>query len=233
VDAEAEAEIGWLVEVVEAVRSLKGEMNVAAAKPPLTFVAPDALTVARIARHRDLLLTLARASEVTTAEAAPEGAVTLVSGGATVALTLAGIIDLSAERARLAREIAADLAKLEPMNRLLQGDVGSGKTAVAVYALLAAVATPVPTAEGVTQPAGGPATTPVASAKPERYQAAIMAPTELLARQHFASLERLLAGSGVEVQLLVGGQTAKERQRITDRIASGSADIVAQAITGP
>jgi valyl-tRNA synthetase len=107
VDAQAEAEIGWLVEVVEAVRSLKGEMNVAAAKPPLTFVAPDALTVARIARHRDLLLTLARASEIGAAEAVPEGAVTLVCGGATVALTLAGIVDLTAERARLEKEIAA------------------------------------------------------------------------------------------------------------------------------
>ena len=104
------------------------------------------------------------------------------------------------------------------MNRLLQGDVGSGKTAVAVYALLAAVATPVPPAEA--------AATPAPAAKPERYQAAIMAPTELLARQHFAGLERLLAGSGVEVQLLVGGQTAKERQRITDRIAAGATDIV-------
>jgi ATP-dependent DNA helicase RecG len=104
------------------------------------------------------------------------------------------------------------------MNRLLQGDVGSGKTAVAVYALLAAVATPVPPAEGEA--------TPAAAAKPERYQAAIMAPTELLARQHFAGLERLLAGSGVEVQLLVGGQTTKERQKIVDRIASGQTDIV-------
>ncbi len=107
VDVQAEAEIGWLVEVVEAVRSLKGEMNVAAGKPPLTFVAPDALTVARIARHRDLLLTLARASEIGAAEAVPEGAVTLVCGGATVALTLAGIVDLTAERARLEKEIAA------------------------------------------------------------------------------------------------------------------------------
>ena len=126
--------------------------------------------------------------------------------------------EFTAAQRRVCGEIAADLAKPEPMNRLLQGDVGSGKTAVAVYALLAAVATPVPPAEG--------AATPASAAKPERYQAAIMAPTELLARQHFAGLERLLAGSGVEVQLLVGGQTAKERQRITDRIAAGATDIV-------
>ena len=138
--------------------------------------------------------------------------------------------EFTAAQRRVCGEIAADLASPEPMNRLLQGDVGSVKTAVAVYALLAAVATPVPPAE----PAGNPAaeatsaaeTAAAAAARPERYQAAIMAPTELLARQHFASLERLLAGTGVEVQLLVGGQTAKERQKITERIASGATDIV-------
>ena len=126
--------------------------------------------------------------------------------------------EFTAAQRRVCGEIAADLAKPEPMNRLLQGDVGSGKTAVAVYALLAAVATPVPVAEGEAEPAG--------VGKAQRYQAAIMAPTELLARQHHAALERLLAGSGVEVQLLVGGQTAKERQKIVDRIASGQTDIV-------
>ncbi len=134
--------------------------------------------------------------------------------------------EFTAAQRRVCGEIAADLAKPEPMNRLLQGDVGSGKTAVAVYALLAAVATPVPPAAAAAKPAGETVATPAAAAKPERYQAAIMAPTELLARQHFASLERLLAGTGVEVQLLVGGQTAKERQKITERIASGATDIV-------
>ena len=129
--------------------------------------------------------------------------------------------EFTAAQRRVCGEIAVDLAKPEPMNRLLQGDVGSGKTAVAVYALLAAVATPIPpAAELANAPGAGAAT------KPERFQAAIMAPTELLARQHFASLERLLAGSGVEVQLLVGGQTAKERRGIADRIASGTTDIV-------
>jgi ATP-dependent DNA helicase RecG len=61
---------------------------------------------------------------------------------------------------------------------------------------------------------------------PDRYQAAIMAPTELLARQHVATLERLLAGSGVEVQLLVGGQPAKQREKILERIAAGQTGIV-------
>ncbi|WP_428149106.1 valine--tRNA ligase [Brevundimonas sp.] len=108
IDAEAEAEIGWLVDLVGEVRGLRAEMNVPpGAKPPLTFVAPDAPTSDRATRHRDLILTLARVSEVASADAAPAGAVTFVSGGSAAALSLAGIIDLTAERARLTKEIAA------------------------------------------------------------------------------------------------------------------------------
>ncbi|RZJ44345.1 MAG: valine--tRNA ligase [Brevundimonas sp.] len=108
IDADAEAEIGWLVDLVGEVRALRGEMNVPpGAKPSLAFVAPDAVTAERIARHRDLILTLARVSDIATAATAPEGAVTFVSGSATAALSLAGIIDLTAERARLTKEIAA------------------------------------------------------------------------------------------------------------------------------
>ena len=103
---------------------------------------------------------------------------------------------------RVCGEIAADLARPEPMSRLVQGDVGSGKTAVAVYAMLAAAATPV---------AGAAAG---ADGRPPRHQAAIMAPTELLARQHMATFERLLAGTETEVQLLVGGQPARQREKI-------------------
>lgn len=108
IDAAAEAEINWLVDLVTEVRALRGEMNVPpSAKPELTFVQPDAATAALAARHRDLILTLARVSGADSAPAAPAGAVTLVSGQTTAALTLAGIIDLSAERARLEKEIAA------------------------------------------------------------------------------------------------------------------------------
>jgi len=107
IDAGAEAEIGWLVDLVTEIRGLKAEMNVASAKPPLAFVAPDATTAERIARHRGLILTLARVSEISTAEAAPAGAVTFVSGGTTAAISLAGLIDVTAERARLGKEIAA------------------------------------------------------------------------------------------------------------------------------
>jgi len=107
IDTEAAAEVGWLIETVEAVRSLKGEMSVATARPPLSFIAPDAATVARVERYRDILMTLARVSGVSVVEAAPEGAVTFVAGGATAALTLAGLVDIAAERARLNKEIAA------------------------------------------------------------------------------------------------------------------------------
>ncbi len=83
---------------------------------------------------------------------------------------------------KVVAEIAHDIARERPMNRLLQGDVGSGKTVVALYAVLAAVA--------------------------GRRQAAIMAPTEILAMQHYRKIEQYLAGSKVRLGLLVGGQSA-------------------------
>ena len=92
-------------------------------------------------------------------------------------------------------QIAADLTGSRPMNRMLQGDVGAGKTVVALYALLMAVA--------------------------DRKQAALMAPTELLAEQHYLSISSLLEGSDVRVVLLTG----KQREDV-DAIASGEADLV-------
>ena len=86
------------------------------------------------------------------------------------------------------------------MNRLVQGDVGSGKTAVAAYACLATVA------------AG--------------YQAAFMAPTEVLARQHESTLSALLEGSRVRIETLLGGRRGKARDATLARIAAGDADIV-------
>ncbi|WP_295218202.1 valine--tRNA ligase [uncultured Brevundimonas sp.] len=120
IDASAETEIGWLVDLVGEIRGLRAEMNVPpSAKPPLAFVAPDAVTAERIARHRDLILTLGRVSEVGSADAAPAGAVTFVSGGSTIALSLAGIIDLTAERARLEKEIAAFDSDIGHVNKKL------------------------------------------------------------------------------------------------------------------
>jgi ATP-dependent DNA helicase RecG len=101
---------------------------------------------------------------------------------------------------RVIAEIRADLSRDRPMTRLLQGDVGCGKTAVALYAALAAVA------------AG--------------YQAAIMAPTEILAEQHYHNVEKYLVGSRVRWALLVGGLPVAERRRLLRRIRHGDADII-------
>ena len=97
-------------------------------------------------------------------------------------------------------EITADMTKPEPMNRLLQGDVGSGKTVVALYAALLAVA--------------------------NKNQVAIMAPTEILAAQHFISIERYLRNSRVRRVLLTGGLTGTKRKQLLNRISSGQIDIV-------
>jgi ATP-dependent DNA helicase RecG len=97
-------------------------------------------------------------------------------------------------------EIAADMGKSKPMNRLLQGDVGSGKTVIALYAALLSVA--------------------------NRMQAAIMAPTEILAEQHFVSIERYLRKSSVERILITGGFTGKKRNEALDKIKNGEIDIV-------
>ncbi len=112
--------------------------------------------------------------------------------------------------------IVADLAATRPMHRLLQGEVGSGKTAVAVYAMLAAVANrPAETADD--DPCG-------------RYQAALLAPTELLARQHHRSLSKWLtdnnARNKTQVELLVGGMPAAAKREVLSRIESGAASVV-------
>ena len=133
IDAGAEAEIGWLVDLVTEVRQLRAEMNVPpGAKPPLAFVAPDTVTAERLERHRPLILTLARVSEVASVEAAPTGAVTFVTGGATAAISLAGIIDLSAERTRLNKEIAGFDSDIGHFNKKLGNPNFVAKAAPAV-----------------------------------------------------------------------------------------------------
>jgi ATP-dependent DNA helicase RecG len=97
-------------------------------------------------------------------------------------------------------DVAADMALDTPMNRLLQGDVGSGKTVVAVYAMLACVA--------------------------RGWQAALLAPTEVLARQHAHTLESLLKASRVRSRVLVGGQTEAEKAQVRAGLASGDIDLV-------
>lgn len=101
---------------------------------------------------------------------------------------------------RVLGEIAADLEKPLPMNRLLQGDVGSGKTIVALQAAVIAIE--------------------------NGCQAALMAPTEILAVQHFLSARRILAPGGHTVQLLISGLKPSEKNAARERIRSGEAQLV-------
>ncbi|HEY0926694.1 valine--tRNA ligase [Brevundimonas sp.] len=120
IDAAADAEIGWLVDLVTEVRQLRAEMNVPpSAKPPLTFVSPSAENARLIDLHRPLILTLARVSEVWVADALPAGAVSLVVNGDTAALSLADIIDLTAEKARLVKEIGVFDSDIGHVNKKL------------------------------------------------------------------------------------------------------------------
>jgi valyl-tRNA synthetase len=108
VDPEAEAEIGWLIDLVTEVRQVRAEMNVPpSARAPLSLIGAAPATRARLARHRELIVSLARLESVKEAEAAPKGAAPFVIGEATAALSIAEFIDLAAEQARLAKAIGA------------------------------------------------------------------------------------------------------------------------------
>lgn len=101
---------------------------------------------------------------------------------------------------RVLDEILADMQNLKQMARLLQGDVGSGKTAVAAAALYVAV--------------------------DNKTQGALMAPTEILARQHFSNLQQYLFSLGVKCELLVGSMTKKQADNVREKIASGDVDVI-------
>jgi len=117
IDAEAEAEIDWMVHLIEETRSTRSELNVpAGAKIPLLLIGADAATEARLERYQDLIDRMARLEYSTSAPSAPPGSVTFVLGNATVALPLAGVVDLPAESARLAKEIGkleGEVAKMD------------------------------------------------------------------------------------------------------------------------
>jgi len=107
---------------------------------------------------------------------------------------------LTGAQERVGREIAADMGRDTPMLRMLQGDVGSGKTLVALRAMLAAV-------EAGTQ-------------------AALLAPTEILARQHYATLQAMLAGLPVTIAILTGRDKGRVRESTLMGLADGSIDIL-------
>lgn len=115
-------------------------------------------------------------------------------------LTLSLDFSLTPAQARCIDEINADLAAHQPMLRLLQGDVGSGKTIVAVFALLQAVA--------------------------NNFQTAVMAPTEILARQHQRSFGEHLQKLGITIAFLSGSQSKQERDAQLSKVSSGEAQVV-------
>src|SRR6185295_11225160 len=107
---------------------------------------------------------------------------------------------LTEDQQRALKEILADMTASDRMHRLLMGDVGTGKTVVALFAMLLAVE--------------------------NDYQAALMAPTELLAEQHGATLEVLLAPLEIKPELLLGRQTAAQKAAVRKRIGTGQARVV-------
>ena len=107
---------------------------------------------------------------------------------------------LTGAQKRAIGEICADLQKGTPMNRMVQGDVGSGKTMVAAAAAYLAIQ--------------------------NGQQAALMAPTEILAEQHFAGLSRLLTPLGIRVCLLTGALTAKEKRLVREQVQIGEVDLI-------
>ena len=107
---------------------------------------------------------------------------------------------LTGAQDKVIHEIVADMATERPMTRLLQGDVGSGKTVVALYAALVAVA--------------------------NRHQCAILAPTEVLAGQHFAGIDKYLVGSRVRRCLLTGKTPAAQRKDMLAAIEAGNMDLI-------
>jgi len=108
--------------------------------------------------------------------------------------------ELTKAQERVIKEIVKDMSQPIPMNRLLQGDVGSGKTIVAVYAMMLAAA--------------------------NGYQSVFMAPTEVLARQHLRTLSRILENSQIKIAPLFGGQKTAERTKALRDISTGAAQII-------
>jgi ATP-dependent DNA helicase RecG len=165
---------------------------------------PRSLPEAEVGRTRlafDELLVLRLALVRTASVRASASAQRLGTPGALMARYRESLpFTLTPDQERAMAEIDADLDREVPMQRLLQGDVGSGKTVVALYALLRAVES--------------------------GRQGALMAPTETLAEQHFLTLDELCAPLGVRVTLLTSSLRAKEHAAARQLIASGDAQVV-------
>lgn len=173
--------------------------------PPESAVMPD-YEMHRSPAHRRLIFDeffwLAFAMRLLKGEREhePKGTVIEVSDDGKKRLASLVPFELTAAQKRVVGEIFSDLKGDKPMNRLIQGDVGSGKTIVAFLAMMAAME--------------------------NGYQAALMAPTEILAEQHFRNALDLFKDTGYRVELLTGGLKASERKRVREAIKSGEANLV-------
>ncbi len=119
-DAEAEAEIGWLIDLVTAIRSVRVEMNIAANTPiPVVLAGASAETKARAGRWAEFAKRLARVADITFADAPPPGSVQLLIRGEVAALPLKGVIDFAAERVRLDKEMQKAEADIKRVDQKL------------------------------------------------------------------------------------------------------------------
>jgi valyl-tRNA synthetase len=122
-DAAADEEIGWLVNLVSEVRSVRSEMNVpAGAKTPLVMVGASKIVRARAEAYEETIKRLARVDTLSFAKTAPQGSTQIVLGDMTVALPLAGVIDMGSERTRLVREIEKSKAEIKKIDAKLANE---------------------------------------------------------------------------------------------------------------
>ena len=177
---------GWRA-ALEALHAPTGEVDLGPDAPARQRLAYDELFA-----HQLALARRRRARQITPAPVVTPGA-------ASAALLAALPFTLTGAQVQALAEIRADVASGEQMGRLLQGDVGSGKTAVAALAM--------------------------ADAASSGFQTALMAPTEILARQHFQRLSPLLEAAGVTAVLLTGRDTPADRRDRLDALATGRVQV--------
>jgi len=182
----------------EMVRTRRGLVGLAEALRDAHFPqSEDRLTAARRRLAFDDFLLLQLGLAILRSRATRAHGLSLNPRGELVARLRSALpYRLTAAQERVWEEIRRDMAAPHPMHRLLQGDVGSGKTVIAAHAVLTAIEA--------------------------RYQAAVMAPTEILAEQHFRTLSALLEPLGVRVRLLTSALTARERAEARAALATGA-----------
>jgi ATP-dependent DNA helicase RecG len=203
-----QAERGALADVVEALsaatRVAERLPDRASALAAMHFprLPHDSEAGRRRLAFEELLLTQLAFLRRRAARRARTGAATLTDRDALGGRWLARELPfaLTGDQQRAIDTIAADLARAAPMQRLLMGEVGSGKTVVALYAMLQAVG--------------------------HGRQAALMAPTETLAEQHFATIQQLLGSEPVSAALLTGSTPARRRRDILAKLSSGELSLI-------